>query len=65
MVELFVGTVLMDNIDTMTYIIVGLLAIFTFSLIVKKIFKLALIFALITIIAYFLVPDLFTSLVLP
>lgn len=65
MFELFVGTFLADNNDKVTYIVVGLLAIFTFSLIVKKIFKLALIFALITIIAYFLVPDLFTSLVLP
>ena len=54
-----------DNIDTLSYIVVGLLAIFTVSLIIKKVFKLALIFVLITIMAYYLVPDLFASIALP
>ena len=53
------------NADTLTFIVVGLLGIFTFSLIVKKVFKLALIFTFITIIAYYRVPDLFTAIFLP
>lgn len=63
--ELLVGATLADNIDTITYVVVGILAIFTISFIVKKIFKLALIFALITIMAYYMVPDLFMSITLP
>lgn len=65
MFELLIGTVLADNMDMISYIVVGLLAIFTISLIVKKVFKLALIFTLITIMAYYMVPDLFASIVLP
>lgn len=65
MYELLVGTFLVDNMDMITYIVVGFLALFTISLIVKKVFKLALIFILITIMAYYLVPDLFASIVLP
>jgi hypothetical protein len=40
-------------------VVVALLAIFTFSLIVRKVFKLALIFTFITIFAYYTVPDIF------
>ncbi|TWH60297.1 hypothetical protein DesLBE_4730 [Desulfitobacterium sp. LBE] len=65
MFEFLIGFVLADNIDTLSYIVVGLLAIFTVSLIIKKVFKLALIFTLITIMAYYLVPDLFASIALP
>ena len=54
-----------ENMDTITYIIVGILVIFTISFVVKKIFKLALVFALIAIMAYYLVPDLFTAILLP
>ncbi|AFM01637.1 MULTISPECIES: hypothetical protein [Desulfitobacterium] len=65
MFEVLVGTVWADHIDALSYIVVGLLAIFTVSLIIKKVFKLALIFTLITIMAYYMVPDLFASFVLP
>ncbi|MGE4271425.1 MAG: hypothetical protein AB7E31_00945 [Desulfitobacterium sp.] len=65
MIELFNGGIVLDNLDLITYALVGILAIFTFSLIVKKVFKLALIFVFITIIAYYNVPDLIASIAIP
>lgn len=48
-----------DIVSITTFVVVALLAIFTFSLIVRKVFKLALIFTFITIFAYYTVPDIF------
>ncbi|AGA70170.1 hypothetical protein Desdi_2756 [Desulfitobacterium dichloroeliminans LMG P-21439] len=65
MIELFGGGIVLDSIDLITYAVVGILAIFVFSLIIKKVFKLALIFIIITIIAYYNVPDLIASIAFP
>jgi|GEM_PF-2517584 len=65
MLDMFSGLALTENIQLITYIAVAVLAIFTVSFVVKKIFKLAFFFALITVLAYFLMPDLVSSLLLP
>lgn len=65
MFQMFMGSILSDNVGAIQFIVVGLLAIGTLILIVKKIFKLALILAFVTIVAYYAVPGLITIPPLP
>lgn len=58
MFQMFIGSILTDNVGTIQFVAVGLLAIAAFTLIVKKIFKLALIVTFIAIAAYYAVPGL-------
>lgn len=60
MFQMFLGSILTDNVGTIQFVAVGLLAIAAFTLIVKKIFKLALIVTFIAIAAYYAVPGLIT-----
>jgi hypothetical protein len=65
MFQMFISSILADNGDAIKYVIVVLLAISVLTTIVKKLFKLALILALVTIFAYYLVPDVIATLSLP
>lgn len=58
MLQNFIGSILTENVGAIQFVAVGLLAIVTLTLIVKKIFKLALIVAFIAIAAYYAVPGL-------
>jgi len=65
MFQMFIGSILTDNIGAIQFVVVGLLAIAALTLIVKKIFKLALIVVFIAIAAYYAVPGLITVPPLP
>lgn len=61
----FLSSILADNTDAIKYVILGLLALSVITTIVKKLFKLALILALVAIAAYYFVPGVVESLALP
>lgn len=65
MFHLFMGSILTDNPDVIKYVVVGLLAISVLTTIVKKLFKLALILALVAIAAYYFVPQFLSMMTLP
>ncbi|NMA69503.1 MAG: hypothetical protein GX958_08815 [Desulfitobacterium sp.] len=58
MSEIILSSILLDNLDTLKIVVVGLFVIFAITSIVRKVFKLALIFILIAVFAYYVVPQL-------
>jgi hypothetical protein len=65
MFQMLLGSILTDNPDVIKYLVVGLLAISVLTTVVKKLFKLALILALVAIFAYYAVPQVMATLALP
>lgn len=61
MSHIFISSILTDNTEAIKYVVVALLALSVLTMIVKKVFKLALILALITIAAYYAVPGLIST----
>lgn len=64
MFQMSIGSILMDNPDAIKYFVVGLVAIFFLTTLIKKLFKLALILALIALAVYYF-PHLISALTLP
>jgi ABC-type multidrug transport system permease subunit len=65
MFQIFIGSILTDNVDAIKYVILALLALSILTTIVKKLFKFALVLALIAIVAYYLIPGVITTIALP
>jgi len=58
MFQLFISSILTDNTQVIKYGVLAVLAISILTTIVKKLFKLAIILALLAIVAYYIIPVL-------
>lgn len=58
MFQLFISSILTDNTQVIKYGVLAVLAISILTTIVKKLFKLAVILALLAIVAYYIIPVL-------
>lgn len=65
MPDIPMGSALINNLDILKYIIVGIFLIFAVTSIIRKVFKLALIFALIAVVAYYFAPQISSYFLLP